>query len=363
MSARSRDRHVYLRSHPLLFAVLCVTRPLRILRIGRTVLVHDPEAYREILTEVPLDREAEGTTGGAASRLAGGGLLFDQVGDEHRGARRALVASLGTSGVARIRPAWQAVLERGLTELSSPVDLVPLVKELAGVTACAVTGSAADPRALAEAAMAAASATARAHLPGARLRGGSGRGQAKAQAAVDRLTALLPDPLDAMVAVAAVNTTVAALPRAAAWCARAGLWDQVTPELVVELLRVIAPTPLLPRVAAAPATIRTGRRKDRERDPGGVRLRAGDRLILVARHAAESHRGLPANPRAAAQAVFGAGPHACPGAHLARFQLADFLTALAPHRPVVHRAVAARGTALPGYAELVVIAGACKEGN
>ncbi|MFC5890642.1 cytochrome P450, partial [Kitasatospora aburaviensis] len=168
---------------------------------------------------------------------------------------------------------------------------------------------------------------------------------ASARAAAE-LTALLPDPLDAMLTVAAVNTTVAALPRAAAWCADAGLWPTVdaatAPGLAAELLRLTAPSPLLPRVAAADATV------------AGCPVRSGDRLVLVARHAAQAHRSGPASGPAAAQAVFGAGPHACPGAGLARAQLADVLLALAPHRPVVTRARVDRRSALPGYARLTV---------
>jgi cytochrome P450 len=343
MSARSLDRHVYLRSHPLLFALISATRPLGAVWLGRTLVVHDAEAYREILTNVPLDREAEGTTGGAARQLGGGGMLFDQAGDEHREARRSLAADLGADGVSRVRPVWQDVIERGLRSLPDPVDLAPLAKEIAGATAGALTGCAAAPLVLADAAVAAASEAAREHLPGLRRRR---RAAVRAQRAADALSALLPDPLDAMLAVAAVNTTLAALPRAAAWCARAELWDQISPELTRELLRVTAPTPILPRVAAAGAVIRLGDKR--------FRIHAGDRLILVARHAAESHRDTARHEQPAAQAVFGAGPHACPGANLARAQLTDFLTALAPHRPEVRRSVAARGTALPGYAALVV---------
>ncbi|MBT2387341.1 hypothetical protein J7E86_27965, partial [Streptomyces sp. ISL-11] len=59
-------------------------------------------------------------------------------------------------------------------------------------------------------------------------------------------------------------------------------------------------------------------------------------------------------PAAVAQLVFGAGPHACPGARLARAQLADTLAALAPHRPVVVRARADRRAALPGWRTLVI---------
>lgn len=116
-TARRRDRRVYLRSHPVLFALLAATRRRPVVRIGRTVLVHGTEAYREVLTRVPLDRTAEGTTGGAAARLTDGGLLFDQDGAGHRAARRTLSADLGSGAVARLRPLWQAVLDERLAVL------------------------------------------------------------------------------------------------------------------------------------------------------------------------------------------------------------------------------------------------------
>ncbi|MFF1869373.1 cytochrome P450 [Kitasatospora herbaricolor] len=348
-TARRRDRRVYLRSHPVLFALLAATRRRPVVRIGRTVLVHGTEAYREVLTRVPLDRTAAGTTGGAAARLTDGGLLFDQDGPGHRAARRTLATDLGSGAVARLRPLWQGILGERLailgTDGHATVDLVELAGELAGATTAALTACTADPLLLARAAADAAAATARDHLPGPRRPGSAG---AAARAAAE-LTALLPDSLDAMLAVAAVNTTVAALPRAAAWCADAGLWAGLTPAtapaLAAELLRLTAPSPVLPRVAAADATV------------AGCPVGRGDRLILVARHAARAQDDTPADPAAATQAVFGAGPHACPGAGLARAQLADLLLALAPYRPVVVRARVDRRSALPGYAELRVRAG------
>ena len=90
-------------------------------------------------------------------------------------------------------------------------------------------------------------------------------------------------------------------------------------------------------------------------------MRAGDRLLLISRHAVAAHTRDPdpidPAPAAIAQLVFGIGPHACPGARLARIQVADFLTALAPYRPVVVRACVDRRAALPGWRSLVVRAG------
>ncbi|MFE7564809.1 cytochrome P450, partial [Kitasatospora sp. NPDC057500] len=136
--ARRRDRRVYLRSHPLLFALLAATRRRPVTRIGRTVLVHGAEAYREALTRIPLDRTAPGTTGGAAAELTGGGVLFDQQGTGHRTARRELAAGLDAAAVQRLRPHWQAVLAARAPALATgDLELVALSRELAGVTAAA----------------------------------------------------------------------------------------------------------------------------------------------------------------------------------------------------------------------------------
>ncbi|GAA2266531.1 hypothetical protein GCM10010232_68620 [Streptomyces amakusaensis] len=355
-AARRRDRRVYTRSHPLLFALLAAVRGRPAVRLGRAVLVNGPGAYRHVLTRIPLDRTAAGTTGGAARELSGGGLLFDQEGAGHRDTRRGLAGGLGAAGVERLRPVWREVLARRLAPLGAggEVDLVPVARELAGASVRALLGTEADACALASAAADAAAAAVRDHLPGPR-RPGAARAAAGAAA---RLEALLADGggdeeagLRAMLAVAAVNTTVAALPRAAAWCADAGLWadaadEELRPALVGELLRVTAPSPLLPRVAAADGVVE------------GCPVRTGDRLILVARHAAGAHSDppdarRPADP-ALARLVFGAGAHACPGARLAHAQLDDALAALAPYRPAVVRSRADRHAALPGWRSLTV---------
>ncbi|MEV6399489.1 cytochrome P450 [Streptomyces sp. NPDC051907] len=356
--ARRRDHRVYLRGHPVLFALLAASRGRPVRRIGRTLLIHDADAYREVLTRLPLDRTAAGTTGGAARSALGaagerdGGVLFDQEGGVHRAGRRRVARDLGASGVERLRTVWQPLLVRRLEPLAAggEVDLVALARELAGSVVCTLLGSGASWSAVAEAAADAAAASVRSELPGP----GRGRARARAAEAAARLRRLLgadDDALSAMVAVAAVNTTVAALPRAAAWCADARLWDQAAdaelrPALVDELLRVTAPSPLLPRVAAADGVA------------GGCPVRSGDRLLLIARHAVGAHRDAPDALRPAAPAVahlvFGAGSHSCPGARLARVQLADALEALAPYRPVVVRARVDRGAALPGWRTLTV---------
>ncbi|HLU44622.1 MAG TPA: cytochrome P450 [Natronosporangium sp.] len=349
--ARRRDRRVYLASHPILFGLVSATRIVPMIRLGRTVLVHAPEPYRQVLTRLPLDRTAAGTTGGAIRQAGGGGAWFDQQGQEHRAARRRLAEDLSAAGVARLRPVWRAVLDRRTAPLrhGDTVELVDLATELAGVTVKALLRlpEHVDARALAEAAAQVGAAGVREHLPGRRRPGQA----AQAAAALRRLLGESVSDPEGMLAVAAVNTTVAGLPRAVAWCADDQLWSAAADPaqrapLVNELLRVVAPSPLLPRAAAADGTIT------------GKRVRAGDRLVLVARHAADAHRHDPdpvdPQPPQVAQLVFGAGPHACPGAGLARAQLDDVLRTLAPYRPVVVRARAARRSALPGWAELEI---------
>ncbi|MFF4324630.1 cytochrome P450 [Streptomyces sp. NPDC001568] len=354
--ARRRDRRVYLGAHPLLFALLAATRGRGVRRLGGTMLVHDADAYREALTRLPLDRTAAGTTGGAARAALGGDgdVLFDQEGTGHRADRRSLAGRLGSAGVEELRSLWRPLPVRWSAPPAGggEVDVVELAREVAGRVAGALLGSDADPPALARAAARAAATSVRSHLPGP-PRPGAAAAAARAAAGLRELAGA-GDALSSMVAVAAVNTTVAAVPRAVAWCADAGLWEQAAdaelrPRLVAELLRVTAASPVLPRVAAAAGSV------------GGCPVRGGDRLVLVARHAAGAHRrdpdaGDPAGPEVA-RLVFGAGPHACPGARLASVLLGDVLEELAPYRPVVTRARVDRRAALPGWRSLMVRAG------
>src|SRR4029450_11027649 len=100
------------------------------------------DEVREALTGLPLDRGAEGTTGGTARELIDGDVVFDQYGDAHRQARRALAVDLSRAGVDRLRPVWTEVLTRRLAPvgIGEAVDLVDVAAELAGATATAMLG-------------------------------------------------------------------------------------------------------------------------------------------------------------------------------------------------------------------------------
>ena len=237
--------------------------------------------------------------------------------------------------------------------------MVQASAELAGATVCALLALDADPAAVASVAGAVAAAATRQHLPGIH-RPGANRTLAVATDHLIRMlgtrrpdAAGMPDVagMAVMLAIAAVNTTAAGIPRAVAWCADCRLWPDADSDmrrevLASELLRVTAPTARYPGSPPCDGVA------------GGRRVRKGDRLILVARHAAGAHRACPDCDRPAppqvAQLVFGAGSHACPGAALARAQLADTLQMLAPYRPVVVRARASRRSGLPGWRTLVI---------
>jgi cytochrome P450 len=361
-SGRRRDRRVYLASHPAMFLLLAATRFRDVVRLGGTVLVHAPSGTREALTRVPLDRLADGTVGAEARQHIAGGVLFDQDGQAHRDARRRVADDLSGAGLDRIRPVWTEVLERAAMSLraGADVDVVDLAVEIAGRTACALLRLDADPRAVARAARDAAAATVRMRLTPwpwrRRALTAAGAAAARRLAALLAGSPLAADPagagLAAMLTVAAVTTTTAGLPRAVAWCADERLWPDTADEraaLVNELLRVVSPIPVMQRIAAGAGEI------------DGCPIRAGDRLLLVTRHAVGAHRIGPdahrPEPAQISQLVFGVGSHACPGARLARAQLDDAVRVLAPLRPVVRRARVDRSAALPGWRRLIVTAG------
>lgn len=355
--ARRRDRRVYLRSHPILFMMLAIARRRTVLRLGSTVIVNGTDEYREALTRLPIDRTAKGTTGGSADLLSQGRQLFNEDHAGHRESRRAAAQLFGSDGVARVRPLWVEVLRRRSAPLArgKAIDVVAATREVAGVTAAALLGLPGGGEALAVVAGDAASRTIRDEILSLGRRGP----RRSTRAAVARLFGMvnastLDQGMAGVTAIAATTTMMAALPRAVAWCADEGLWGHAADPgtrdaLVDELLRVIAPTPMLPRAAAADGTI------------GRCPVHQGDRLFLVNRHAAESYRigPDPENPRPSrvSHLIFGAGPHTCPGALLARTQLADALAMLAPYRPVVVRARADRRAAFPGWAALRLRAG------
>ena len=121
--ARRRDRRVYWQSHPLVFLALGAARIRPVVSLGSRHIVNDPDTIRHVLTRVPLDRTAKGTTGGTIREVSGTGAVFDEEGTEHRASRRALAAHLDSPGVAALRPVWQPVLDD--LEHRDPDEVMP----------------------------------------------------------------------------------------------------------------------------------------------------------------------------------------------------------------------------------------------
>lgn len=348
MRARRRDRRVYWASHPFLFVGLAVIRRKTVLRIGSRVIVNRTEAMRQVLTDLPLDRVSNRTTGGVIRKNDVTGALFDESGDDHRASRRAVASTLDAAGVSALRQVWTPVLDDAIARLRAgdTVDICEVSDAVAGRTTAAMLGLGLTPAQsldLARAARRTAASAAASEVPSMRR---STYRDHIGEAFGDSV-----DPLGTMLSMAAVTTTHATLPRAVAWVADDGLWDAAAdpvqrPVLVAELLRVLAPTPLLPRAVASPAEV------------GGCPVTPDDQILLMTRHAVDAHRRDPSvtdpAPRATSQMVFGVGRHACPGAALARAQLSDVLAVLAPLRPRVRSARADRHSALPAWRSLVV---------
>ncbi|MEO9324119.1 hypothetical protein ABFT23_11545 [Nocardioides sp. C4-1] len=349
MKARRRDRQVYTASHPVLFRLLSRTASRPVRRLGSRVVVNGYDEARHVLTKVPLDRTDARTTGGAIRKHEGEGALFDESGEAHRASRRSLAERLDHRGVLELKRHYRPPIDDAVDLLRAghEVDVCEVADAVAGRTVDALLDLGLTPSQstdLARAARRTASAAAAAELPSV-----PGRRRPPYRDHLAETFGGRVDPLGKMLALAAVTTTYAAVPRAVAWVADEGWWDlcrdeTLLPVLVDELLRVLAPTPLLPRVPAGPAVV------------GGVAVSPDDQLVLVVRHAVEAHRRDPSvddpAPRAQSALVFGAGPHACPGAALARAQLADVLGALALQPSRVVRAVPDRHAALPAWREL-----------
>jgi cytochrome P450 len=345
----AHDRLLFWRSHPVLYPALAALSVRPYTRVGRTVVLCDPGQVRRFLAQAPIDREGPGTTGQLIKEATGMSTLFVATGEQSRDLRGALVRALGDpdlrEGFVRdINP-----LRTGLVDGRS-MDVFPVLRRAVGNTARALLGLNGDSDELMDRID---------QLVDAAVREGLGRHAAAGPAAaclgflesakwqpgglLETVAQEHGEPFalanGLTVAIAAATTTLAAGTRALAWCADAGAWDEVIDDpmdAAVCCMNLLTPSPLLPR------------RVSSDWVDDGLRVSPRDRVLVNLRTACRSGEDATRN------LAFGFGPFACPGAALARQQLAILLGSVADLRPRVVRRAVLRGRALPRWEELVL---------
>jgi cytochrome P450 len=381
------EARLWLAVSPLAYLGLRLVGRRRALRVGRFgTLVNDPVLGRAILVDpVHFVTVGPGTHGELITRAIGPGALLNMDGPDHERLRRSLGPLLAPEAAARIveasatAPITDAVarLEAGET-----VDLVRLIRVISGRTTFALLG--APEPADGDAGYLATYHTgeelvamtvqairrgvgpaelARAKSLTERLVGPGRAGWESGLGLMGRLRELGFDfaaarALVAVIILAGTETVTSGAPRIAALLLDSGRWqalaDPTRREAVLdEGLRLTTPSEFILRSVAEPV------------DLGGRSFRAGERLFLslygmtrwqrlYSDDPERLHLGEP-TPRELRQLWFGAGPHFCIGAPVAREELRRVFGALAPFADlrVVARAPAA-GVLFPAYGRLLV---------
>ena len=360
-------------------------RSVRLPRFG--TIVNDPSMGRAILVDARRFRTVgPGTHGELLNRAIGPGALLNMDGPDHESLRRILGPVLASESAARIveasacPPIIDAVerLARG-----EDVDLVRLARVITGRTTFTLLGAPPPPDGdegyLASYRL---GETLLAMTVDAIRRGPRDADLERAKALTDELVApgragwtagtgvmgrlrdlgFAFDDARALVAViilAGTETVTSGAPRIAALLLDNGRWgsiagDAAAREAVIEEgLRLTTPSEFIVRSAAEAATL------------GGRRFAAGER-VFVSLYGMTRWRALydgdperlrtgEPMPRELRQLWFGAGPHFCIGAPIAREELRRLFAALAPFERlrIVDRWPAA-GVLFPAYGGLVV---------
>lgn len=356
--AAAADRRLVRAAHPVAFPLLHALlggRPAR--RVpGLGVLVADPALARDVLTDTGFRKDGPGSSGALWAGVLGHRTLIGMDGPPHRALRRALAPGF-TPAMAEdaCRAALTGPLAQVTTRLGEggQVDLVAASRDVATAVIAQLIGMDPQPglaragdqvlamvglgtrqlsarqnrrvhsllRPVTTAATTAydqAAAGGTRHRPGcvmARLpAAGISREQAPSLAAVLLLTG--------------TETVVSAAPRALAMLLDSGhlprllrltgpARQEAMREVVTEAVRLATPSPAMLR------------RATRGRDLGPVRVRAGDRVLLLTWWATRLPGGFRPgrDPGPTRGLAFGAGAHQCPGRSLAEQEVTAILTA------------------------------------
>lgn len=375
------ERRVHLGAHPVLYPLirgLGHRRPVQ--RIpGLGILVSEAGLLREVLMDNErFVKQGPSASGGLWTPVVGPKALLNMDGPAHLEMRRRLGGVFTAHSVAGIvEPAAARLREQLDRELPAGqrVDVVGAVKELSGGVIARILGLAEDaPGRLPDRELydLGSSITSLVRLGRHRLTPAQ---TAKARGAVERLAGpartayrngapeTFPGRLRALgmsehetvgvvsaFVIVGTETLVSFIPRIVAVLSDAGRLPALAadrtalPAAVNEGLRFTVPSPMMLRDAVGSGTL------------GGVRFRAGDRLLLSTVHAAKSLGGFDPDrtvPPHARQLWFGAGPHFCIGMPLAMAQINSTLETLLdlytqqPWRIVSRRVK--RRVLIPGY--------------
>lgn len=402
LAARVRDRilsdarraawwetRLWLAVSPAAYVGLRLTRRRSVTRLGRFgTVVNDPDLGRRILTDpVRFRTVGPGTHGELMTAAIGPDALLNMDGPAHDVLRRSLAPLFSPAAAEELVAATvEAPLDAALDRLRAgePVDLVPLVKVITGRTTFALLGAPTPVNGdagylesyrlgeeLVGMTVAAIRRGARpnelerARVLVDRLAAPGRIGWAEGTGTIGRLRELDFDreaatALIVVIILAGTETVSSAAPRIAAllldhrrWGSLAG-GDPAAVDAALEAgLRLVTPTEVIVRSCATPTTL------------DGHAFRVGERLFLsvhgmtrwpsVTSGDPERLRVGEAVPREIRHLWFGAGPHFCLGAPIARAQLRRLIAGLAefPDLRIVARRPA-RGVLFPAYGRLVV---------
>lgn len=364
-------------AHPIAFpALLASSRPVQ--RVpGLGVLVRDAALLRDVLMDSEhFTKNGPGAPSDLWTPVLGPSVLLNMEGADHLALRRRLAPLFSPAYVGALVEASLATPMAALTRRLSAgerVDIVAEAKRNASAMISQLVGLRAE--AVDDSLFRRVSSITRVvRLSRPRL---TARQAAEARAVLAELTAHARDAYragdestvpgrmraldlgerEAMGAVGAfvltgTETLVSYVPRLIALLSDSGWMPRLAADragvepAIAEGLRVTTPSPVMLRSATADASI------------GGVRVRAGERVILATFAANRALGGFDpeANPAASLKQLwFGAGSHYCLGAPLAMAQVRATLDAVldAGGAAVVDRAPA-RGVLIPSYERLVV---------
>jgi cytochrome P450 len=389
---RWHEQYLYWHNRPLTTAAM-----LLVARLGKVVYfpgigyaVNDPALAVQILSHPAFTSTGHGSMDELITDLVGPAALFNMDGAPHRALRSQVVEIFARRNIeARIGAEVRTMAAHLAADLTAGrrVDLVPVTRQIAGSATCGLLGIAVDPaRRAADYAELTHLATQMTRFLGLDKLEPSAETLRQARVYYDQVLAFAapsyaaaggPAPtviaqlkgaglcfedaagLLAVLLLAGTETVLAALPRLVALLLDGGEFARLAadpallPAAIAEGLRILCPSPAIPRAISA----------DTELD--GVRFKRGRRVIIILYNALKRPEYFP-QPRRFdltrtvdarfRHLCFGGGAHFCLGFALAHYEIGALLEALIGV-PGGLRVVARRyprDMSFPGYTSLVL---------